>query len=115
MRSVVRPVLGAALLLTGASAAMAQSGNPPVAYQSAQAGASTTALAAAPSSTPVAYQPVQAGVSTPIAASNDAAIAGQSPKPKSSGLCDRADAYGGHGPSTHWGTRAFWDGQSNAN
>jgi hypothetical protein len=108
MSSVVRPLLGAALLMTGASAVMAQSANPPVAYQAVQ-----TSAPATPGSTPVAYQSPGAGASTPIAAANSTPIS-EAPK-KHSSICDNTDRYGGHEPSSHWGTRAFWDGQGNGN
>ena len=111
MSSVVRSVLGAALFLTGASAAMAASDTPPDAYQSGQAGASTAVVAS--NSTTAAYQPSQPGAYTAVAASSSAPLADQSAKPLNSGLCDKADLYGGHAPASHWGTRAFWDGQSN--
>jgi hypothetical protein len=103
MSSVVRTVLGAALLLTGSSAAMAQSDSAPAGYQSAQTSTSATVVAA--NSAPAADQSGQTGAYS--------AIANQSPKPHNSGLCDKSDLYGGHSPASHWGTRAFWDGQSN--
>ncbi len=110
MTSVVSSVLGAALLLTGASAAMAQSAPPPVANQPAQTDAS--AATAASTNAPVAYQSVQTSVSTAIPASTSAPAAAQTSKVNHLILCDNTDAYGGHGPNTLWGTRAFWEGQS---
>jgi hypothetical protein len=87
MSSLVRSVLGAALLLTGASAAMAASGTP-VAAQSAQTGASTT-----------------------IAASNNAPIADKPQKSRGSSLSDNSDPYGGHDPNSTAGARAFFTPQ----
>ena len=82
MGTVVRSVLGAALLLTGASAVMAASGNPPVAGQPVQAGAATTTAAA-----PVAAQPK---------------------KPHNSNITDNAAPFGGHDPNSPEGVRAFF-------
>jgi len=91
MGSVVRFALGAALLLTGAPAAMAQYATPPAANQ---------------------Y--VQANASTQVAAPNNIPIVEQSPKVHRGGLwCDNTDPYGGHGAKTHWGIRAFWDYMNN--
>jgi hypothetical protein len=110
MSSVVRSVLGAALLLTGASAAMAQSDNPAVAEQAVQNDASTQT--AASNNAPVVEQTVQTSASTVAAASDGAPIAEQSTKIHHAGIwCDNTDAYGGHGPNTLWGIRAFWDTQ----
>jgi hypothetical protein len=96
MSSVVHSVLGAALLLTGASAAMAQSATAPVANQPVQAGA-----AAAPVAAPVAYQQVQAGAPAPAPV-----VAAQPKKPT---ISDQSDRYGGHDPNSVAGTRAFWE------
>ena len=108
MSSVVHSVLGAALLLTGASAAMAQTANPPVANQPAPAAASTAVVAS--NNAPVANQTVQTGASAAIAAPTAAApIAAQPQKPASRDISDRADLYNGHGPNSLSGTRAFWE------
>ena len=93
MNSVVRSVLGAALLLTGASAAMAASDNAPAANQTVQTSA-PTALAAAP-----------AAATAPIAAP----VADQSKKTHRAGVFDNTDPYGGHDPNSTKGTRAFWE------
>lgn len=94
MTSVVRSVLGAALLLTSASAVMAQSAPARVANQQpAQTGATTAT--AAPNTAPSANQPVQAGGTTTAAANN-------APKPHSA-VTDKADAYGGHDPNSQIG------------
>ncbi len=112
MSSVVRSVLGAALLLTGASAAMAQTYSAPVAAQSPQAGGYTAV--AASNNAPVAGQPVQASASTAVTASNNAPVAGQSHPSNQPRLCNNTDRYGGHGADTLWGVRAFWgEGQMN--
>jgi hypothetical protein len=107
MSSVIRSALGAALLLTGASAAMAQGYSSPGSYQSQPA---APTAAPAPSSTPAAYQPPASNATT-VAAYNAAPVAEQSPKRPHTSLCDNTDAYGGHGPNTLWGIRAFWDNQ----
>ena len=104
MSSIVRSVLGAALLLTSAAAVMAQSAPARGANeQPAQTGA-TTATAAQPTNAPTANQPAQAG-GTVTAAANAA------PKPHSA-VTDKADPYGGHDPNSLAGTRAFWQGQN---
>jgi hypothetical protein len=105
MSSLVRSVLGAALLLTGAFAVMAASGTP-VAAQTAQAGA-TTAVAAT-SNAPVANQTVQTGASTAAAAPNNAA---QPQKPRKPALADNSDPYGGNDPNSTAGARAFFTPQ----
>ena len=104
MSSLVRSVLGAALLLTGASAVMAASGTP-VAAQTAQAGA-TTAVAAT-SNAPVANQTVQTGAST---ATNNAPAAAQ-PQKKKPAIADNSDPYGGNDPNSTAGARAFFTPQ----
>ncbi len=111
MSSVVRSVLGAALLLTGASAAMAQSYNAPAA-QAPQTGVYTAT--AASNNAPVAAQAPQTGAYTATAASNNAPVAGQPQQSHHSSLCDNTDRYGGHGANSIWGIRAFWgaEGQS---
>jgi|EndMetStandDraft_3_1072993.scaffolds.fasta_scaffold780443_1 hypothetical protein len=88
MSSVTRSVLGAALLLTGASAAMAQSANPPLANQT-----------------------VQTNTSTATVASNNAPLAAQPQKPKAN-IADKSDTYGGYDPNSLAGARAFWQGQN---
>jgi hypothetical protein len=103
MSSLVRSVLGAALLLTGVSAVMAASGTP-VAAQTAQAGA-TTAVAA--TNAPVANQTVQTGAST---ATNNAPAAAQ-PQKKKPAIADNSDPYGGNDPNSTAGARAFFTPQ----
>ena len=97
MSSLVRSVLGAALLLTGASAVMAQSANPPVAGQPVQT-----------NNAPVANQTVQTGASTATAATNNAA---QPKKPQRAGIADNSDPYGGNDPNSTAGARAFFTPQ----
>jgi hypothetical protein len=89
MSSIVRSVLGATFLLTGASAAMAQSAYAPAPSQPAQ-------TSAAPATT--------APVNTPIAE--------QQAKPNPA-VADKADLHGGHDSKSPAGARAFWDTQSN--
>ncbi len=96
MTLVVRSVLGAALLLTGASAAMAQSAKP------------VASTAAAASNAPVAGQTVQTAASTATAESNNAPIAAQPQKPRRSGVSNNADPYGGNDPNSTEGMRAFF-------
>jgi hypothetical protein len=108
MSSVVRSVLGAALLLTGASAATAQSAKPPVVAQSGQTGASTATVAA--NNAPAAGQSGQTGASTAAVAVNNAPAAAPSQKTHNSGVSDKTDRYGGHDPNSTAGTRAFWEG-----
>jgi hypothetical protein len=96
MTSIIRSVLGAALVLTGASAAMAQSANPPAASQT---GASTASNNAAVAQTP------QAGAST-------AASAGQATQPRRSDVADTTKTYGGYDPNSTEGTRAFWESRN---
>ena len=98
MSSLVRSVLGAALLLTGASAVMAQSANPPVAGQPVQT-----------NNAPVANQTVQTGASTAAAASNNAPIAEK--KSRRSSVPDNADPHGGNNPNSTEGVRAFFTPQ----
>ena len=104
MSSVVRSVLGVALLLTGASAAMAQSANQPV-----QTGA-TTATAATVSAPP-AGQPAQAGASTATAATANAPVAAQAKKVTRPNIADNSDPYGGNDPNSTAGARAFFTPQ----
>jgi hypothetical protein len=106
MSSVVHSVIGAALLLTGATAAMAQSANPPVANQPVQTGA--TAPRVASNNAPAANQPVQTGTAPAKAALNNAAAAGQVRKPHDSTITDNNDPYGGHDPNSSAGARAFF-------
>jgi hypothetical protein len=94
MSSVVRAVLGAALLLTGASAAMAASDGPPVTYQSVQTAAPPAATAA----------------NTAVAATNAAPAAVQPQKSSRTDISDKSDRYGGHDPNSTAGNRAFWEG-----
>lgn len=102
MSSVVRSVLGAALLLTGASAAMAQSANAPL-YQSAQPVAPAATAPAA--NAPLAYQSAQP--STAVVAAAPVA-----PQPrKQVAPSDNTDQYGGHDPKSLQGTRDFWQNQ----
>lgn len=105
MSSVVRSVLGAALLVTGASAAMAASEKPPVADQSRQTGASTAI--AASNNGPVANQPIQAGASAAAAAPNNAPVADQLQKRRST-VTDNNDPYGGNDPNSPAAARAFF-------
>jgi hypothetical protein len=116
MSSVVRSVLGAALLVTGASAAMAQSANQTALNQPLPAGAYSAAPASGYSAAPAASNNAAPGAYATVAAANTGApvVEQSTPKPHSN-LCDNTDRYGGHGPETRWGTRAFWDSQGNAN
>jgi hypothetical protein len=106
MSSVVRSVLGAALLLTGASAAMAASDIPPVAGQPRQTGASTAV--AASNNAPVADKSVQTGASTAVAASNNAPIADKSQKSLRPSVPDNNDPNGGNDPNSAAAARAFF-------
>jgi hypothetical protein len=99
MSSVVRSVLGAALLLTGASAAMAQSANAPVAGQPLQTG--VYAATAAPNNPPAPA----AGQSVQTAAPNNAPIANQS---HHSSVPDNNDPGGGHDPNSTAAMRTFF-------
>lgn len=92
MHFVARSVLGAAMLLTGVSTAMAQSASPSAAYQSSQTSASQPAPA--PTSAPTAY-------------------GYEAPKSKPVILSDREDLHGGFDPSSTRGARAFWEGRQN--
>ncbi|WP_088345786.1 MULTISPECIES: hypothetical protein [Rhodomicrobium] len=98
MSSVVRSVLGAALLLTGATAAMAAPGTP-------QAAGQAGAPAAATNSAPVAYGSVQTGASAAIAA--PAAVQPKKAPPATT-LQDNNDPNGGHDPNSAAGMRAFF-------
>jgi hypothetical protein len=100
MSSVVRSVLGAALLLTGASAAMAASATPPAATQPVPAAPATAT--AAPTNAPVVYQSVQ------TAASNNAPVAAQPQKSHHQDVTDNNDPYGGHDPNSTAGMRTFF-------
>jgi hypothetical protein len=91
MSSVVRSILGAALLVTGASAATAQYATPPAANQPVQASTAPATVASANAATAPAAEPAQ--------------------KPRST-FADKADAYGGHDPNSQAGARAFWQGQN---
>ena len=86
MSLVVRSVLGAALLLTGASVAMAQ-------------------YAAAPSQ--------QTGAAAAPVASNNTVVAEQDNKPRSPSVPDNTDPYGGYDPKSLKGVRAFWADRQN--
>ena len=113
MSSVVRSVLGAALLLTGAPAAMAQSYDPAVAEQPVQTDASTET--AASNNAPAAEQTDQTSASTVVAAADSTPVPEQSKKIHHAGIwCDNTDPYGGHGSNTLWGIRAFWDSQASS-
>ena len=107
MTLVIRSVLGAALLLTGASAAMAASDNPAGAGQPRQAGASTTVAA----SNAPANQSAQTGSTTTTAATAAAPSADQAAKAHSN-VTDNADLYGGHDPNSTQGTRSFWESRN---
>lgn len=111
MESIVRSALGAAFLLTGASTVMAASDTPTAGDQAAQTSASTTV--AASDNVAVADQTVQTAASTAIPA-NSSPLEAQSRKARHAVLCDNTDAYGGHGPKTLWGKRAFWELQQNS-
>jgi len=104
MSSVVRSVLGAALLLTGASAAMAQSAKPPVADQSRQTGAVTGAVAA--NNAPVAGKSVQTGAATAVAAPN--AAAADQPRKRSPSVPDNNAPFDGNDPNSTAAARAFF-------
>jgi hypothetical protein len=93
MSSIVRSVLGAALLLTGASTAMAQSANPAGANQPVQTTASTA----------------QTGASTATASSTGTAPAADQSQKKNPNIGNNEDRYGGHDPNSLAGARAFWD------
>ena len=88
MPAPVRSALAAALLLTGASAAMAASDAPGTANQTVQTSAPATATA------------------------SSAPVASQADKPRPTGFSDKADAYGGHAPESQQGVRAFWQNQN---
>lgn len=117
MSSVIRSVIGAAFILTGASAAMAASDTPAVQEQAVQTSASADAAApadaAASNDAPAAEQAVQASSSATVVAAVSTPVVAQSSKPHST-LCDNSDEHGGHGPNTHWGVRAFWDQASSS-
>jgi hypothetical protein len=108
MSSVVRSILGAALLLTSASAVMAASDTAPPTDKSRQIGASTATVAS--SNAPAAAQPAQAPASTATAASNNAAVAGQ-PRKAPPKFIDNNDPYGGNDPNSAAGMRAFFTPQ----
>ena len=110
MSSIGRSVLGAALLLAGASAAMVASDILPAAAQSVQAGAAKTA--AAPSTPPAANQAPQTGATTAaVVSTNNVPVADQSSKPRA-GVADKTDRYGGYDPNSTAGVRAFWENQN---
>ena len=104
MSSVVRSVLGVALLLTGASAVMAQSAKPPVADQSRQTGAVTGAVAA--NNAPVAGKSVQTGAATAVAAPN--AAAADQPRKRSPSVPDNNAPFDGNDPNSTAAARAFF-------
>jgi hypothetical protein len=107
MSSVVRSVLGAALLLTGASAAMAASGTPQVADKSRQTAASPATVA--PANAPVAANTTQTAASTAVAAPApaNAPVVEQARKPIPK-VADNNDPYGGNDPNSSAGMRAFF-------
>lgn len=112
MRLVARSVLGAALLLAAAPAAMAQYATPPATNQVIQSNASTPVVI----SNNASNASVAGGyIQPPVIATADAApenvpVVNQPRKKHRGGLwCDNTDLYGGHGANTHWGKRAFWD------
>ena len=106
MSSFVHSVLGAALLLAGASAAMAASETPPLAGQPAQASAATATTAS--TNAPVAGQPAQTGAVTTTAATAAAPVVAQAPKPHHPSVPDNNDPYGGNDPNSVAGVRAFF-------
>lgn len=108
MTSVVRSFLGAALLLTGASAAMAAS-DTPVAGQARQTGTPTAIVVS--NNAPVVNQPVQTTASTTLAAPKTAAVAApiaDQPKKPRTTFSDNNDPYGGFDPNSLAGTRTFF-------
>lgn len=90
MSSAVRSVIGAAVLLTGTSAAMAAS-----------------------ETTPAENQYIQTNASTAQVEANSTPTQNQSRKVNHAGVwCDNTDPYGRHGSNTLWGIRSFWDYQT---
>jgi hypothetical protein len=108
MSSVVRTVLGVALLLTGASAAMAASNNPPAGNQTVQAGASNTV--AASNNAPVANQTVQTGASAAVVAPANAPAADK-PRKAPPSVPDNNAPFAGNDPNSSAGMRAFFSPQ----
>lgn len=109
MISVVRSFLGAALLLTGVSAAMAASGTP-VAGQVRQTGTSTGTVAS--NNAPAVNQPVQPGAPAALAAPKSAAVAApvveQPKKPLNQTFSDNNDPNAGFAPNSTAAARAFF-------
>lgn len=102
MSTGVRITLGAALLLTGTSVAIAAS-NTPVADQSRQT-AATTATVASTTNPPVAAQPAQTAAATAAAPS----AAAQQPRKAVPKVPDNNDPNGGNDPNSSAGLRAFF-------
>jgi hypothetical protein len=95
MSLAVRFVFGAALLLTGATSAMAQYATPYAANQP-----------------PQAAQPLQSGApGAPVPYASGAII--QQPAPHRSTVVNKDDPHGGHDPNSPQGIQSFWDTQSN--
>lgn len=107
MSSVVRTVLGVALLLTGASAAMAASNNPPAGQQPIQVGASNIAPS---NNAPVANQTVQTGASAAVVAPANAPVADK-PRKAPPSVPDNNAPFAGNDPNSSAGMRAFFSPQ----
>lgn len=105
MTSVVRSFLGAALLLTGASAAMAAS-DTPVAGQARQTSTSTATVAS--NNAPATSQTVQTSAPAALAAPKSAAVAEQPKKPVNQTFSDNNDPNGGFAPGSTGAARAFF-------
>ena len=101
MPSVVRSFLGAALLLTGASAAMAAS-DTPVAGQARQTGTSTATVAS--NNAPATSQTVQTSAPAALAAPK----VDQPKKPVNQTFSDNNDPNGGFAPGSTGAARAFF-------
>ncbi len=88
MSSFVHSLAGAAFLLTGSTAAIAQYANAPAEGQSVQVAATTT-----------------------TDASNSVVIAEQPQSPNRSGLTDNRDPNGGYAPDSTAAARVFFESQ----
>ena len=108
MSSVIRSVLGAAILLAGASAAMAASDKPPVADQR-QTGA-TTATVGATNAAP-ADKSAQTGATTATVGATNAPVADQAKKPRTPSVPDNNAASSGADPNSTAAMRAFFTPQ----
>lgn len=108
MTSVVRSILGAALLVTGVSSAMAASGTAPVVDKSNQTAAST-AVVASTTAAVAAPSPLQAGAPTAAPANAAAAPVAAAPQKRPrANFSDNTDPYGGNDPNSTAGARAFF-------